>query len=515
VAVAALVALAATGCGSSLNDQEMLRANSEAFRLDGAAASAVGPQDSQPTGDEAAAATGDSGAAAVAPGGSGPVTGSGDSGSAPAAGSGSAAGGTGASGVRSPGVSGTGGSGTKQPAGAQSATGSGAAAPTPGGSSGPSVTPAAGGPRSEFRLGSIGQQSGPIGSAFIPMIHAAKAWVADVNTRGGLAGHPVRLSFGDDGGDPSRSLALAKRMVEQDKVVALFGGQMALTLQAITPYLEERKVPFIHNTPSAPDTDKSPMVFNSTTGSTDGTQWAHIAGLTKFNSDKKKAAILYCREAQTCPLLAEGAKKFAQQAGLQVVNEAQVSLAQPDYTAEVIAARNAGAEMLIPVLENASVVRLIRSAKRQGWSPAISSQMAMHDQRFIMLGGADTEGVVMGSEVPWATSPHPIMAQYRAAIDRYIPGGIKASLGAAVFVDGRLLELIAAGFGPEPTSADILNGLWALKGETLGGLLPPITFAREGGHAQTNPCVIPAIVKGGQFFEGTEWVCPPGYQRPG
>ena len=85
------------------------------------------------------------------------------------------------------------------------------------------------------------------------------------------------------------------------------------------------------------------MVFNSTTGSTDGTQWAHIAGLTKFNSDKKKAAILYCREAQTCPLLAAGAKKFAEQAGLKVVNEAQVSLAQPDYTAEVIAARNAGA----------------------------------------------------------------------------------------------------------------------------------------------------------------------------
>ncbi len=386
----------------------------------------------------------------------------------------------------------------------------GGAAPAPGTPS----TPAAPGPGSELRLGSIGQQSGPIGNAFIPMIHAAKAWVADVNARGGLARHPVRLIFGDDGGDPSRSLALAKRMVEQDKVIALFGGQMALTLQAITPYLEEKQVPFVHNTPSAPDTDKSPMVFNSTTGSTDGTQWAHIAGLRKFNSDKKKAAILYCREAQTCPLLAAGAKKYATAAGLQVVNEAQVSLAQPDYTAEVIAARNAGAEMLIPVLENASVVRLIRSAKRQGWSPAISSQMAMHDERFITLGGADTEGVVMGSEVPWATSPHPVMVQYRAAIDRYVPGGIKASLGAAVFVDGRLLELISAGFPPEPTSADILKGLWALRGETLGGLLPPITFPREGGHARTNPCVIPAIVQGGKFVEGAEWVCPPGYQRP-
>src|SRR5581483_805241 len=98
---------------------------------------------------------------------------------------------------------------------------------------------------------------------------------------------------------------------------------------AITPYLEERKVPFIHNTPSAPDDDKSPMVFVATTGSGAGTQWAHVAGLLKFAPDKRKIAILYCREAQTCPLLAAGAKKYAEAAGRQVVNEQQISIAQP------------------------------------------------------------------------------------------------------------------------------------------------------------------------------------------
>jgi branched-chain amino acid transport system substrate-binding protein len=347
----------------------------------------------------------------------------------------------------------------------------------------------------------------------MPIIHGAKAWAAEVNAGGGLAGHPVRLIFGDDGGDPSRALGLAKRMVEQDKIIAFFAGQMALTLEAITPYLEAKQVPFVHNTPSSPSTDDSPMVFTSTTGARAGTQWAHIAGLTKFAPGKKKAGILYCREAQTCPILAEGAKKYAEMIGLEIVSEAQVSLAQPDFTAEVIAARNAGAEVLIPVLENASVVRLIRSAKRQNWSPLVTSQMAMHDERFIKLGGADAEGVMTGGEVPWATSQHPIMVSYRAAIDRYIPGGVKASLGAAAYTDGKMLELIAANFPPEPTSADVLEGLWGLRGETLGGLLPPITFARDTGHGNTNPCVIPAVIRDGKFVEGTEWACPPDYER--
>src|SRR5262245_27469381 len=99
------------------------------------------------------------------------------------------------------------------------------ATPTPGAAAGSARAPPApgaagsGGAKTPIVFGTFGTGSGVIGRAVQPIITADKAWSADINARGGLAGHPVRLIFGDDGGDPAAALAIAKRMVEQDKVV--------------------------------------------------------------------------------------------------------------------------------------------------------------------------------------------------------------------------------------------------------------------------------------------------------
>ncbi len=56
--------------------------------------------------------------------------------------------------------------------------------------------------------------------------------MADVNSRGGLAGHPVKVVFDDDNGDPQRAIAIARRMVDRDGVLAFFATYMVTTLPA-------------------------------------------------------------------------------------------------------------------------------------------------------------------------------------------------------------------------------------------------------------------------------------------
>ena len=79
------------------------------------------------------------------------------------------------------------------------------------------TTAPVGGSKSPVVLGSIGAQSGVVGQVLAPTLQGARAWVADVNARGGLAGHPVRLVVGDDGRIRAGRLSLAKRMIEQDR----------------------------------------------------------------------------------------------------------------------------------------------------------------------------------------------------------------------------------------------------------------------------------------------------------
>jgi branched-chain amino acid transport system substrate-binding protein len=367
-------------------------------------------------------------------------------------------------------------------------------------------------PRPEIRLGSFGHQSGPLGAIFLPMGQAARAWVADVNARGGLAGHPVKITLIDDGADPARALAAARRLIEEEKVVAFLGTHAAVTLQATIRYIEEQGVPVLGSCGCNQVSDTSPMIFEAGVTAPTGNAWMHMLPLLQL-SQRRSVALLYCREAQLCPIIADTIKKLAPQAGIDIRYEAGISLAQPDYTAEVIAARSAGADAAILVADNPTTMRVMSSARRQNYDLVVSVNHSAHDTRFLAFG-PPVEGVLTGSIVaPWDASPK--MADYRAAMDRWLPGSVKASLGAQTWVLGKLLEHLAPQLpAGELSSADILKALHSLDRETLGGIMPPTTYRPGVGHADTNQCTIPLTVSGGRFVppKGETFACAPGWK---
>jgi branched-chain amino acid transport system substrate-binding protein len=395
--------------------------------------------------------------------------------------------------------------------------------PAPGGRPAPAATPvapvpapgAAPGAPQEIRLGSFGTGSGPVGQIMVPYVQGAKAWVADVNARGGLAGHPLRLILADDGGNPNQALALAKRMVDTDKVQAFFALHAPTTLQAVMPYLEEQRIPAIGTCPCNPAADESPMNFSPQTGATVGLAWEHLAPLVTY-SDKRRVGLLYCREVSLCANTEAIIRKIAPAAGIEIVYRGQVSLAQPDFTAEVIQARNAGAEVLIPIMDNASVVRILRSAHRQDFRPLVSVQRATFDERFLQQGGEEVEGVMTAATtLPWNTAPQ--LADFRAAIDRYVPGAAKSTVQAETWAAGKMVEILARTFPADPRPADFLDALYGLRNETVGGLFPPVTFQRDSGHGAVNQCVIPVRVERGAFVPSSQdrFVCAPGWKPAG
>ncbi|MGH8990876.1 MAG: ABC transporter substrate-binding protein, partial [Acidimicrobiia bacterium] len=340
----------------------------------------------------------------------------------------------------------------------------------------------------EIRLASLGVGSGPLGAVMKPIPDAVRAWVASVNDRGGLGGHHVRLLVGDDGGDPSRALTLARQFVEQEKIDAFLGTHMVTTEQAITDYVDQKRVPIIGTCNCSAGNDGSPMVFFFGPSATKGLAWSHLAPLATL-AQAKKVAFLYCREAPQCSAAAQEARVFAPQAGMQVVYEAQVSLAQPDYTAEAISAKNAGAEAVAVFADNQTAMRFIRSANRQGWQPAVSTQQSGYDER--MLKVAESEGLYTSAIVPDLFTD-PRLAGYRQALQR-IPGAVRATIGASTFVVGQLLEKLAPALPADPGPEDFVRVMEGLRGETMGGLFPPITFRPGAAHEDTNRCVIPAM----------------------
>ncbi|QOC93907.1 ABC transporter substrate-binding protein [Micromonospora craniellae] len=95
----------------------------------------------------------------------------------------------------------------------------------------------------EIRIGLIVPKSGPykaIGD------DQAAGWRLALDKLGGrLGGRPVKVIEADEGDGKATALASARKLIEQDKVLALVGGATADTVQTLYPLLDETKVPLI------------------------------------------------------------------------------------------------------------------------------------------------------------------------------------------------------------------------------------------------------------------------------
>ena len=72
---------------------------------------------------------------------------------------------------------------------------------------------------------------------------AERAYFQYVNARGGVNGRKIQFTTYDDAYDPSKSVPLTQKLVEQDKVFADFGSLGTAPVLATRPYLNKKKVP--------------------------------------------------------------------------------------------------------------------------------------------------------------------------------------------------------------------------------------------------------------------------------
>ena len=96
-----------------------------------------------------------------------------------------------------------------------------------------------------IKIGAFFDLSGPAAFIGTPTKLVAEMVVEKINKEGGINGRPLALVIGDTEGDPTRALMVAKRLVEQEKVVALIGPTRTDTGMAVKKYLEEKQIPTV------------------------------------------------------------------------------------------------------------------------------------------------------------------------------------------------------------------------------------------------------------------------------
>ena len=498
--------LVTSACGSRMDRNDI-----QAAERGGLTAAAASSQSALGSPEAGAAAAGNTGGDAIA--GS-------DAGSTAAIGTGSSSvgGGSSAAGSATPATGGSAGtSGGKVGASTGSGSGSGSSA-APGakagagnaagaarsGNSNPAKGAAAAAPagpatKAPIAVGSVATLSGPLGAFTKDYIFSVGVWVKYRNNRGGINGHPIRHLIADDGGDPARYNAAVRQMTEEQGAIAFIHNTIGFAGGDLG-YITQKRMPVIGHEGGTDVAYESPFVF---TPAASGSTYAYAGGAAIASvavpAGKKKLGVLACSDVKLCDnffkvLTGPEGKEL----GFEVVYKARPSLTQPDYTGECISARQAGADVIITVLDNNSMLRVARSCARQNYKPTYG----FFDNVTLPSVAQDpnVEGAVVAAKAPpWVATDVPGLAEIHKAFAEVVPGVEVNGAHVNGWVSAKTFEEAAKNLPDKPTNEDVLNGLWSFQGNDLGGLTYPLTFPKMG-NSPKKACWGVVVIKDKKFI---------------
>jgi branched-chain amino acid transport system substrate-binding protein len=335
------------------------------------------------------------------------------------------------------------------------------------------------------------QQAGPSGIDEGPVF---AVWAKWINAQGGVNGHPVRIISESDPGDVAVALTEVQKLIAQhvDAIVDADANDAAWAQdveKAGIPVFVSADTLAFGSSDDAFGTAQSPVVQAS--------EQMYAAKLFGVN----KLALLYCSEFPQCiqavPFYQSTAKKY----GIDLVYSAAVSGSAPNYLAQCLAAKAAGATILFVASTTGTTLRVVSDCAKQGYKPHLLGSVQKST-----IGTPGTNGLIdPDSNVPFFDTSNPAVKTMTDALNKYNPSITKA----AAYDDGAiwnwsngmiLLDAAkAAHLSPNApvTAADLRAALFKLHTTTAGGLIVPITFTQ--GQAETNNCFYLVTIKDNKF----------------
>ena len=101
-----------------------------------------------------------------------------------------------------------------------------------------------------YKIGAIFSITGPGSSLGIPERDTAAMLETEINARGGIKGpdgkaRPVKIVIYDDASDETKAVLAAKKLIDEDKVVAIVGTTLSGTSLAILDTVQKAEVPLV------------------------------------------------------------------------------------------------------------------------------------------------------------------------------------------------------------------------------------------------------------------------------
>jgi branched-chain amino acid transport system substrate-binding protein len=321
----------------------------------------------------------------------------------------------------------------------------------------------------------------------VPVSQVVQDWAKSVDAAGGLQGRQVQVVVENDNLNPGTSITDVGTLASQHVAAIVDASSLDAAWSATAG---KDKIPVIGVYSNSESFQTNPYFFPE--GQTETSVNKSIFAVAKMAS-VTKMGVMYCAESPVCANLGPQMIALGKTVGIPVPYTSSISASAPNYTAQCLAAKQAGVTGLFVGDAAAIIVRVAADCAQQNYNPVFVGEGA---------GSGESENTSPGLRNKlWAEYPDlpffagtPAIQAFDQAVNKYSPGVLQ---NKAVFTENAYMGwismelfqkgLAASGVAPgSVVSADtVFKGLNTLKGETLDGTAPALTFAPGQPHAVT------------------------------
>jgi len=221
----------------------------------------------------------------------------------------------------------------------------------------------------EVLLGHINPYSGPA-SAYGTIGRVIAAYFKKVNQEGGVNGRMLNMISYDDGYSPPKTVEMARKLVEQDKVLLIFQPLGTPPNSAIHKYMNAKKVPQLFVATGATKWN-DPKKFPWTMGwqpnyQTEGRIYAQHILKTRPNA---RIAVLYQNDDYGKDYLKGFHDGLGARAKAMIVRQASYEVSDPTVDSQMAQLQASGADTFFNITTPKFAAQAIRKAWDSGWKP--------------------------------------------------------------------------------------------------------------------------------------------------
>lgn len=336
-------------------------------------------------------------------------------------------------------------------------------------------------------------------------LQAAQLSVKFINDEGGVLGRQLELIHYDDAVKSDQASSIARKLIEQDEVVAGISGSYSSPTRAAAPIFQEAGLSMISAYAIHPSiTQTGDMIFRV---GTLATVQGRVGGELVGNVLGAERVAILTIDNDFGVSLTEGFKQRAEELGIEIVMEERYPLGETEFRPIIGKIKEAAPDVVYATAYYNEAANLVSQAKDEGLEAQIVGQEGYDSPKFIELAGPASEGVIITTDLNRDSEREMTQRYLEAYKEEY--GEDADMVGASAFDAVQVLAyaIKTAGSTDPDAIADAISGLEDFENVASG----PFWHYTEGREV-VRP-VSSQVVEGGEFhlyheFTNEELVSP-------